>query len=154
MREVYAELRRAEKQHGPQYDVPLGCSAQYTAAADYAKGATRRAFEGGTLTWVHIAHEEVLECFAEEDLDKIRAEAIQAAAMFAKIALVCDYQMERDNPLTASQRVTSPDFGRGTVEILEPDNEKLGPTAWIRWDNGRGLRAYDLDWARKLERIA
>lgn len=97
MREVYAELRRAEKQHGPQYDVPLGCNESFGHAAEEAKRTTRRHFESGELTWMDIALEEALECFAEEDLDKIRAEAIQASAMFAKIALVCDHQKaERD----------------------------------------------------------
>ena len=92
MREVYAEIRRAEKQHGPQLDIPLGCNKHFATAADSAKSSTQRAFQNGTLTWMHIAYEEAMETFAEEDLDKIRAEAIQAAAAFAKIALVCDHQ--------------------------------------------------------------
>jgi hypothetical protein len=95
LHEVRDEMIKAERKHGDQMDVPLGCSKAFTASAEAAKTSTDAAFQDGYGTWMHIAMEEAMECFAEEDLDKIRAEALQAAAMFAQIARVCDHQMAR-----------------------------------------------------------
>lgn len=95
LHEVHREMVLAERKHGDQMDVPLGCSKQFSAQAEMAKEMCRRNFARGQGTWLDIAYEEVMETFAEEDLDKIRAEALQAAAMFAQIARVCDYQMEK-----------------------------------------------------------
>lgn len=151
-REVYAEIKRSNGIHGEQLDRPLGCDKVFEPAARAAKISTDTAFQYGTLTWMHIAHEEALECFAEEDLDKIRTEAIQAAAMFAKMALACDHQKDKGNPLTIPQRVTHPDYGKGTIQAIDPEGG-FGPTAWIFWDDRQAVQAYDLDWARKLERL-
>jgi hypothetical protein len=95
LHEVHREMVLAERKHGDQLDVPLGCSKQYAGAAKAAQESTGAAFQGGYGTWMHIAWEEAMETFAEEDLDKIRAEALQAAAMFAQIARVCDHQMAK-----------------------------------------------------------
>lgn len=106
-REVYKEIKRSNGIHGEQLDRPLGCNVQFAAAADYAKDMTDRHAKSGELTWVDIALEEVYECFAEEDLEKIRTEAIQAAAMFAKMALACDYQAEK---IMTAQVLADPDI--------------------------------------------
>jgi hypothetical protein len=95
LHEVHRAMVLAERKHGDQMDVPLGCDKSYAVAAEAAKQSTDRAFADGLGTWMHIAMEEALETFAEEDLDKIRAEALQAAAMFAQIARVCDHQMDQ-----------------------------------------------------------
>lgn len=92
LHEVRDAMIAAERKHGDQMDVPLGCSLTFAKSAEHAKLCTDNAFAAGLGTWMHIAYEEAMECFAEEDLAKIRAEALQAAAMFAQIARVCDYQ--------------------------------------------------------------
>jgi hypothetical protein len=156
-REVYAEIKRSDKLHGPQRDLPLGCDSIYENAALHCKSMTDRHAKSGQLTWLDIAMEEAMECFAETDLDRIREEAIQASAMFAKIALTCDHQKELTNPLTPLDRVTSSGYGKGTIEAIDAENSVLGPVAWIRWDNRpndpAGVRPFALDWAKKLERI-
>lgn len=153
LHEVRDAMIAAERKHGPQMDVPLGCDKSYWASAEAAKQSTDNAFKNGTLTWMHIAMEEAMECFAEEDLDKIRAEALQAAAMFAQIARVCDYQREKVDPLAAGRRVRSDDYGWGTVDGID-ENSKIGPVAFITFDHWRSghTKPYDLSWARRLER--
>lgn len=93
--EVSTAVYESEQKHGPQMNLPLGCSRFFGIAAENAKERTDAASKRGDVTWMDIAMEEALECFAEEDLAKIRAEALQAAAMFVQIARVCDYQHAR-----------------------------------------------------------
>lgn len=156
LHEVRDAMIAAERKHGSQLDVPLGCNRQFAHAAEAAKRRTDDAFKSGTLTWMDIAMEEAMECFAEEDLEAIRAEALQAAAMFAQIARVCDHLKEKESPLAADMRVISAEYGRGTVVSVEPENE-LGPIARIRWDHGKGIQVQpggmpvNLSWARRLE---
>lgn len=92
--EVLDEVIKAVEKHGDQMDVPLGFSQQYAQAAESAKESTDRAFRDGRGTWMHIAVEEVMETFAEEDPVKARAEALQAAAMFVQIVRRCDREIE------------------------------------------------------------
>jgi hypothetical protein len=155
LHEVRDAMVAAERKHGDQMDVPLGCHKSYAPAAEAAKRSTDNAFLFGTGTWMHIAYEEAMECFAEEDLEKIRAEALQAAAMFAQIARVCDHLKEKEAPLKATDRVYSPDYGWGTVRNVVPNGE----IAWILWDGENGILAskklgtmYSLSWARRLDR--
>jgi hypothetical protein len=50
---------------------------------DWARDECEEAAKDGTLTWRHIAEEEIYEAFAEEDPVKLRAELVQAAAVLA-----------------------------------------------------------------------
>ena len=97
LHEVRDAMIAAERKHGDQMNVPLGCSKNFAESAEVAKSCTDNAFRNGHGTWMHIAYEEAMECFAEEDLDKIRTEALQAAAMFAQIARVCDHLKEEED---------------------------------------------------------
>lgn len=63
---------------------PDGTNAGGTAAADAAKRELEEAARQGAHTWRHILHEEVLEAFAEEDPDRLRAELVQVAAVAVK----------------------------------------------------------------------
>lgn len=96
LHEVHREMVLAERKHGAQLDVPMGMGEPgYKLAAEEAQKSCDLAFKHGYGTWMHIALEEAFETFAEEDLEKIRAEALQAAAMFAQIARACDHQAEK-----------------------------------------------------------
>lgn len=97
LHEVHREMVLAERKHGDQLDVPLGMGEPgYKLAAEEARKSCELAFKHGYGTWMHIALEEAFETFAEGDLDKIRAEALQASAMFAQIARACDYHADND----------------------------------------------------------
>ena len=61
---------------------PDGTSADlYEEMAYDAKQLTDSRAADGSLTWVEILDEEVLEAFAEEDPDKLRTELVQVAAV-------------------------------------------------------------------------
>ncbi|GAA4221105.1 ADP-ribose pyrophosphatase YjhB (NUDIX family) [Streptosporangium album] len=63
---------------------PDGTGPERTAAADRAKRDLEEAKAGEGVTWRHILHEEVLEAFAEDDPEALRAELVQAAAVAVK----------------------------------------------------------------------
>lgn len=89
--EVVDQVLFAAEKHGDQMDLPLGTSAKdWAHTAEVQKDAVDRLSRAGLLTWTNIAMEEIAECFAEEDPAKIRAEALQAAAMFVQIVRRCD----------------------------------------------------------------
>jgi hypothetical protein len=92
--EIEAEVHRSTDLHGEQMHLPLGTSLIYAEAAQRAKESTELASRSNTVTWMHIAAEEVFECFAEEDPALVRAEAIQAAAMFVQIVRRCDLELQ------------------------------------------------------------
>ena len=85
---------------------PDGTGPEYAAEADRAKRAVADA--GGGLTWRHILHEEVLEAFAEDDPERLRAELIQVAAVAVKWAQALD--------LRARRPAGPPAAGRGATE--------------------------------------
>ncbi|MFJ2034138.1 hypothetical protein [Streptosporangium sp. NPDC087985] len=63
---------------------PDGTGPERTAAADQAKRDLEEANAQGGVTWRHILHEEVLEAFAEDDPEALRAELVQVAAVAVK----------------------------------------------------------------------
>lgn len=94
--EVAQELVKAEVKHGPQMHIPLGCGNRaFGTLSEYYKERTDIAFSHGRGTWMHIAREEAYETFAEDEPAKIRAEALQAAAMFIKIVQRCDIEIAK-----------------------------------------------------------
>lgn len=119
LHEVRDAMVAAERKHGPQMDIPLGCSTIFATVAEGAKNATDTAAQNGTLTWMNIAYEEVMETFAESELAKIRAEALQAAAMFAQIARVCDHQMKQEYGFYVGEKVYVGYCGWGPGKVTE-----------------------------------
>ncbi|WP_214409679.1 hypothetical protein [Sphaerisporangium fuscum] len=63
---------------------PDGTGPHRSADADRAKREVADSASRGTLTWRHILLEEVLEAFAEDDPDALRAELVQVAAVATK----------------------------------------------------------------------
>lgn len=79
---VGSERERQNDKWGAIRDFPDG-TAEYDAVANAnaAKDACDMAFREGTGTWAHIFKEEVFEALAESDVEKLRAELIQVAAV-------------------------------------------------------------------------
>lgn len=65
---------------GPYVKVGIVSERAYAASMDAKDANAWRAAEG-ILTWMDILYEEVLESFAEEDLERLRVELIQSAAV-------------------------------------------------------------------------
>lgn len=66
--------------------------------ADYAKNECTVLAEAGLLTWRQILFEEVCEAFAESDIDKLRAELVQVAAVAQQWARAIDRRREPEVP--------------------------------------------------------
>ncbi|MFI6819013.1 hypothetical protein ACIBG7_41925 [Nonomuraea sp. NPDC050328] len=81
--DVAAERVRQDERFGIQ-EHPDGTGPDRTQAADAARAATDAAKAAGQVTWRHILHEEVLEAFAEQEAEALRAELVQVAAVAVK----------------------------------------------------------------------
>lgn len=104
--EVETEARRAEAKFGLQADVPDGTgdsksfvAGGYTpegifrtfgALAYTARQRTDEAANAGYLTWADILLEEVFEACCEDDVDKLRTELVQVAAVALRWVDVLD----------------------------------------------------------------
>ncbi|MEU7890482.1 hypothetical protein AB0B54_33685 [Microbispora bryophytorum] len=113
--DVAAERAAQDARWGLQ-EHPDGTGPAYAPEADLAKQAVTDAAAEGRLTWRHILHEEVLEAFAEEDADRLRAELVQVAAVAVK------WVQELD------RRAQSPG-GPQTVASARPGAAEPGPAA-------------------------
>jgi hypothetical protein len=81
LRDVLAERVAQDHRWGRQ-DHPDGTgNADLRVAAEQARAACQRAAGDGSLTWRHILTEEVAEAFAEPDIEQVRSELIQVAAV-------------------------------------------------------------------------
>lgn len=88
LEEVAAERARQDVKWGQQNHpdgtgveaevVPLWMAEDF---ADWAKATTDAAASAGNVTWRDILLEEVAEAFAESDVDRLRTELIQVAAV-------------------------------------------------------------------------
>lgn len=80
--DVGGERERQDNKWGPIRDFPDG-TAEYDAVANAnaAKDACEMAFREGRGTWAHIFKEEVAEALAESDVEALRTELIQVAAV-------------------------------------------------------------------------
>lgn len=107
LREVAAERAAQDALWGVQA-LPDGTGPTYAPEADRAKQAVTDAAAEGHLTWRHILHEEVLEAFAEDDADRLRAELIQVAAVAIKWIQSLD---KRAQSLDGRQTATPPLLG-------------------------------------------
>ncbi|WP_405393376.1 hypothetical protein [Microbispora hainanensis] len=102
--EVAAERAAQDAMWGLQ-EHPDGTGPAYAPEADLAKQAVTDAAAGGLLTWRHILYEEVLEAFAEDDANRLRAELIQVAAVAVKWVQNLD---RRAQSLDEPETVTPP----------------------------------------------
>ena len=78
--DVHRERGAQDRKFGVQRH-PNGTSESYRKVADEARALTQRRADDGTVTWVDILHEEVLEAFAETATRPLRAELVQIAAV-------------------------------------------------------------------------
>lgn len=100
--DVAAERAAQDAMWGVQ-EHPDGTGSAYASEADLAKRAVTDSAAEGRLTWRHILHEEVLEAFAEDDADRLRAELIQVAAVAVKWVQDLDRRTESSGgPQTAT----------------------------------------------------
>lgn len=85
---VLAELRaERERQHAKwgEQNLPDGTATEGDREiAECAQMMCQQAAADGTITFRHIAEEEVCEAFAESDPVKLRAELVQCAAVFVQ----------------------------------------------------------------------
>lgn len=81
---------------GTGHTAPVGAGGVREAgeAAGRAKREVTEAAARGALTWRHVLHEEVLEAFAENEPDALRAELIQVAAVAVKWVQALDRRRE------------------------------------------------------------
>lgn len=78
--EIADERERQDEKWGEQ-NHPDGTGPGYRAAAFEARQRCDRAARLGLVTYKDILEEEVYEAFAETDVDELRAELIQVAAV-------------------------------------------------------------------------
>ncbi|MEU4328690.1 2'-5' RNA ligase family protein [Nonomuraea dietziae] len=83
--DVAAERVAQDAMWGVQ-ELPDGTGPERTAAAAQARAELEAAARQGGHTWRHVLHEEVMEAFAEDDPDLLRAELVQVAAVAVKWA--------------------------------------------------------------------
>ncbi len=92
--------RQHEKWGEQHYPNGTSDSAEAKWQADFDRQECEDAAKDGTLTWRHIAQEEISEAFAETDPAKLRAELVQAAAV------LCSWIEDIDNrPSTPQQQI-------------------------------------------------
>lgn len=80
MLSIVRERERQDEMWGEQ-NHPDGTGRFLAKHALWARQATERATEDGSLTWRHILWEEVGEAFAESDPVALRKELAQVAAV-------------------------------------------------------------------------
>lgn len=79
--EVASERRRQESKF-PGQDLPDGTGAEALKLyADIIRTGVDESAADGSLTWWDVLHEEWAECGAEADVELLRAELIQTAAV-------------------------------------------------------------------------
>ena len=91
LNEIAAERARQDEKWGEQ-NHPDG-TGEYVEAvplwpagdlADFAKNETDVLAQAGFVSWRNILFEEVCEAFAEADVEKLRTELVQVAAVAAQ----------------------------------------------------------------------
>lgn len=94
--EVFAERLRQDEVWGEQ-NHPDGTGREpWPSAARLARQVCKARASAGVVTWFDIAREEAFEAFAETDPVRLRAELIQAAAVFAAWAEAIDRRRPGD----------------------------------------------------------
>ncbi|MEV4839866.1 NUDIX domain-containing protein [Nonomuraea sp. NPDC049486] len=96
LRAVADERVAQDRRWGVQEGLTDGTGPQHGDEAERAKRETGEASREGRLTWRHVLVEEVLEAFAEEDPDRLRAELTQVAAVAVKWIQDIDRRAARD----------------------------------------------------------
>lgn len=80
---VWAERHRQLKRWGLQERDSGTSAADWLSVCNFIRHETDRKTDEGTVTWVDILHEEILEVFSEEDPEKLKIELIQVMAVAA-----------------------------------------------------------------------
>lgn len=79
---VYAERLAQDRKWGPGQSHPDGTgNPVFKMQADIARDAADTAARDGNITWRHILREEFFEALAESDIDRLREELVQVAAV-------------------------------------------------------------------------
>ncbi len=98
-RAIDAERDRQDAKWGRQrHPDGTGPTLANRATAEAAKLLTDTAAAAGRVTWADILREEVYEAFAEDDVDKLRTELVQVAAVAVQWVEALD---ERPEPASA-----------------------------------------------------
>lgn len=98
--DVHAERTTQNVRWGEQ-NHPDGTGLPYDVeTAEAARDRCKRSAANGTVTWREILFEEVWEAMAEADLEALRAELIQVAAVAAAWAEAID----RREPVSGAHR--------------------------------------------------
>ncbi|GAA2412868.1 hypothetical protein GCM10010191_23060 [Actinomadura vinacea] len=79
-----AEERAAQDRLWGVQEFPDGSGQEYARQAQEAKEECAAAYERGELTWRHILTEEFFEALAESDVNALRTELVQTAAVAVK----------------------------------------------------------------------
>ncbi|GAA4586944.1 hypothetical protein GCM10023194_34500 [Planotetraspora phitsanulokensis] len=79
-------------------ELPDGTGPQGLPEADRARQAVEDAAARGLPTWRDILYEEVMEAFAEDDPERLRAELIQVAAVAVKWVQALDQRVRPVSP--------------------------------------------------------
>lgn len=79
--DITEERERQDAKWGEQNHPDGTGGTTMVMLADLRRDVADRAAKAGALTWKHILAEEVYEAFAESDVDKLRTELIQVAAV-------------------------------------------------------------------------
>ncbi|GAA4564017.1 hypothetical protein [Planotetraspora kaengkrachanensis] len=80
-------------------ELPDGTGPERRAEADRARQAVEDAAARGLPTWRDILYEEVMEAFAENDPERLRAELVQVAAVAVKWVQALDQRVRPGRPL-------------------------------------------------------
>lgn len=81
---VIADLlltRDDQERRYPVQSIPHGTHKAYETWAKAARKSNEAAVEAGTITWRDVLEEEFAEVSAEVDVDKLRVELLQVAAI-------------------------------------------------------------------------
>ncbi|GII30227.1 hypothetical protein [Planotetraspora mira] len=97
--DVTAERVAQDAMWGVQ-EHPDGTGPERRPDADRARQAVEDAAARGLPTWRDILYEEVMEAFAEDDPEHLRAELIQVAAVAVKWVQALDQRVRPAPPRT------------------------------------------------------
>lgn len=122
--------------------------------SDLIKSLVKELESENKATWKDILYEEVHEVFAEKDLEKIKEELIQVAAV--AVAWVEDIDRKLNSTRTATLKIG---HSGNILSSMEDSKLLIGETAKIdyprltdvEWENGGGMRYAKGGWTVRLK---
>lgn len=94
--EIDYERDRQDAKHGPIQNLPDGTSRQDWGVIEAtAKAIYEAASRAGKVTWRDVLMEEVAEAFAASDVESLREELIQVAAVAVRWTEAIDRRLGR-----------------------------------------------------------